>query len=367
MGITQHFLSVPRAAVLAVMVAAATSQAAGLAVPTVVVAGAATQAGFELDGVAQPLRQATVAAQTAGNVLALLVKAGDTVRAGQVLARIDEREAQAGLSRSDAAVSQAEAELRNARLQVERLRELRAKGFVSQSALDMAETQLQAAQAGVQQAQGARSQAALAKGFATLSAPFDGVVQATHLEAGDLASPGRPVLTLHAPGALRAVVQVPASRAALARQAGMPRVQLPDGRWVLPVRKTELPITDPVAQTVEWRLDLAADVAAQLSPGQSLRVRFEGVAPANAQPVRSAPLLPASAILRRGELTAVYVAQGGQFVLRAVRTGASLPGGVEVLAGLKPQEQVAVDAVRAGLAGANPAAAVTTPAPAASR
>lgn len=322
-------------------------------VPTVTVGSIPAGAGFELDGTVEALRQATVAAQVAGNVTQLAVKAGDKVRAGQLLARIDARSTSAGLLQSDAAVAQAEAQLQNARLNAQRQRELRQQGFVSQSVVDQADTSLKAAQAALDQARGARSQAALARGFADVTAPFDGVVQATLVDTGDLAAAGVGVVTLYAPGALRAVVQVPASRAALARAATHPEVRLPDGQWVSPVRRTELPATDPVAQTVEWRLDLPGGTA--LSPGQSLRVRFD--APASAA-VPSVLSVPAAAVLRRGELEAVYVARQGQFVLRSVRLGTPGPGQqVPVLAGLKAGEQVAADAVQAGLTGATPAGA----------
>jgi RND family efflux transporter MFP subunit len=320
-------------------------------VPVVAVQALPTAGGFEIDGSLQPLRQSTVAAQVSGNVLQLAVKAGDRVKAGQLIARIDERDAQAGLARSEAGVTQADAEMRNARLQAERTRELRNQGFVSQSALDVAETQLKAAQAGLQQAQAGRTQASLARGFSTVSAPFDAVVQATHVEAGDLATAGRPLVTLYAPGPVRAVVQVPASRSATARAATAVEVQLPDGRWVAPVARNELPTADVVSQTVEWRLDLSPALSAGLLPGQNVRVRFTGAAPAAASAGRL--VVPASAVLRRGELTAVYVAQGPGFVLKAVRLGADRgAAGIEVLAGLKAGERVALDPVRAGLAGA---------------
>ncbi|MCU7369374.1 biotin/lipoyl-binding protein [Paucibacter sp. O1-1] len=104
----------------------------------------------------------TLAAQVGGNVVALQVKAGDRVKAGQPVARVDERELQAGVLRSEAGVAQAEAEWRNARLAAERARELRGHGFVSQAALDQADTALKAAQAGLAQAQAGRTQASLA-------------------------------------------------------------------------------------------------------------------------------------------------------------------------------------------------------------
>ena len=348
-------LAIGAAATLAaaLLVAGAARAAEPPKVPTAAVEGAGATAGFELEGSLQAVQQSTVAAQVPGNVLVLAVKAGDRVRSGQLLARIDDREAQAGLAQRDAAIAQVDAELRNARIAAERARELRGQGFVSQAAVDAAETQLKATQAALAQAQAARSLAALARGHATVTAPFDAVVLATHLEAGDLAAPGRPIATLYAPGRLRAVVQLPASRSAAARAAEQVEVQLPDGRLVAPAARTELPGADPVAQTVEWRFALADAVAAStaLVPGQAVRVRFSGTATATPTPRLS---VPAAAVLRRGELSAVYAVQDAQFVLKPVRLGAAQGERIEVLAGLKAGERVALDPVRAGLAGATP-------------
>jgi RND family efflux transporter MFP subunit len=313
--------------------------------------------GFEIDGTLQPLRQATVAAQVGGNVLQLAVKAGDRVKAGQLIARIDERDTAAGLQRGDAALAQAQAEAANARTNAQRTRDLRAQGFVSQAALDVADTQAKAAQAGVQQAQAGRAQAVLARGFAAVTAPFDAVVLATHLDAGDLATPGRAIATLYAPGALRAVVQVGVSRADQARAAPRIDVDLPSGKRVLPVRRTELATADPVSQTIEWRLDLPPGTTEGAMPGQVVRVQFSSATPATAADAAGAPLtVPAAAVLRRGELTAVYVVQGEAYVLRAVRLGADRgAGGVVVLAGLQAGERIATDALKAGLVDARPA------------
>ena len=351
-----HSNTLPHLAALVAAVALAPLAARAADVPVLTVQRAGASAPVLIDGVIQPVRQATVAAQVPGNVLALAVKAGERVKAGQLLARIDERDTQAGLARGDAALAQAQAEARNAQVHLERTRELRRQGFVSQAALDVAETQWKAASAGVEQAQAGRSQAALARGFTAVTAPFDGVVLATHLDAGDLATPGRPVATVYAPGAMRAVVQVGVSRADAVRGAAAVTVELPDGRRLAPVRRTELATADPVSQTIEWRLDLPPELSAGVLPGQMVRVQFEVAASGAAAAREDAPLrVPAAAVLRRGELSAVYVAQADRFALRAVRLGADRGAqGIEVLAGLKAGEQVAADAVRAGLAGARP-------------
>jgi RND family efflux transporter MFP subunit len=310
--------------------------------------------GFELDGVIQPVKQSTVSAQAAGRIVMLAVKAGDRVRAGQLLATIDDREALVGVQRSQAQVAQSDAELRNAQANLERTRELQTKGFVSKAALDTAEVQFKSAQAGRDQAGAGARQSALSQGFTRVTSPYDGWVLQTHVDAGDLAVPGKPLMTVYAPLPLRAVVQVPATRAEMARAAGQVEVQLQNSQgktqWVSPVSRSALPSADPVSQTIEWRLELSTQAAQQLVPGQQTRVRFVG---GQAQRM----LLPASAVLQRGELTAVYVAGDKGFSLKAIRLGADHGAeGIEVLAGLVAGDRVALDPVRAGLAGAKPVA-----------
>jgi RND family efflux transporter MFP subunit len=333
---------------------AAQPDAPGPAVAVVKAAAQAVAVGLEFDGVVEPVKQSTVSAQAGGRIVQLAVVAGDRVRAGQLLATIDDRETQAGLQRSDAQVAQADADLRNAQANERRTRELQGKGFVSAAALDTAEATLKAAQAARDQAAAGRRQSALAQGFTRVTAPYDGWVRETLVQAGDLAVPGKPILTLYAPVPLRAVVHVPLSRGAAARAAADVEVRVPSGNgaatWVKPVAREVLPTADAVAQTIEWRLQLPATAAAQVAPGQQVRVRFAG-----SEAVRT--LVPAAAVLRRGELTAVYVASPqGAFVLKAVRLGADHgAAGVEVLAGLGSDDLVAVDPVRAGLAGARAA------------
>ncbi len=322
----------------------------GIAVPVVPAQVRSVGSGFELDGVIQPVKQSTVSAQAAGRIATLLVKAGDKVRAGQVLATIDDREAQTGVQRSQAQVAQAQAELRNAQANFDRTRDLQAKGFVSSAALDTADSQLKSASAGRDQASAGARQSALAQGFTRVTAPFDAWVLQTQAEAGDLAVPGKPLLTLYAPLPVRAVVQVPVSRSGVARAAGAVEVSLPTAgggaQWIRPVSIVTVPTADPVSQTIEWRLELPSEAARTLLPGEQVRVRFSG-GQANRM------LVPDSAVLRRGELTAVYVVSGKGFALKAVRLGAVHGAeGVEVLAGLTPGDRVALDPVKAGLAGA---------------
>jgi RND family efflux transporter MFP subunit len=340
--------------------AESTPAVAGPQVPVMALGAQAVGAGLTLDGNLQAVRQSVLSAQASGRIATLSVKAGDRVKAGHVLAVIDDRATQAGVAQAQAGLAQADANLTNAKAAYERARDLRAQGFLAQAAVDSALAQYKAAQAGTASARAGQTQASVAQGFTRLTAPWDGWVLATHVEAGALAMPGAPVLTVYAPQPIRAVVHVPASMQALALSAQKIEVQLPGtDKWVTPASRSSVPAADPVSQTVEWRLNLSEADGANLVPGRQTRVRFLG---GSAQADSQRLVVPATALLRRGELTGVYVVTNkgeGQpegFALRAVRTGATHGEGVEVLAGLKAGDRVALDPVRAGLSGAQPVA-----------
>ena len=332
---------------LAAMPLASTAQVAS--VPTAKVQSMGYAQTYALDGVIQPVRQSTVSAQAAGRIVALHVKAGDWVKAGQLLGVVDDREAAVGVQKSQAQMQQAEAEMQNAQANYERVHELQSKGFVSKAALDIAQTQLKAGQAGRDQAQASVRQSGLVQGYTRLTAPYEGWVLQTHVQPGDFALPGVPVVTLYASQPLRAVVQVPGSRTTGVQMAVQTEVLIEGGagdvRAIKPASRQAVPSADPVSQTTEWRFELSAKDSVNLVPGQQVRVRFS-----QAQPDGLTVLwLPASAVVRRGELTAVYVAVNGGFSLRAIRLGSKVNGSsLEVLAGVRAGDVVALDPVKAG-------------------
>jgi RND family efflux transporter MFP subunit len=319
-------------------------------VPTVTLSAGSQAGGFSLEGVVQPVNQTTVSAQANGRLLALKVRAGDFVKSGQLLATIDDREAVVGNERSQAQMLQAQAEFNNIQAQYKRTLELQQKGFVSKAALDTALTQLQAAQATKDQATASIKMSGLTQAYTRVTAPYDGWVLQTHLQAGDLAVAGTPVATVYAPQPLRVVVQMPGSRAGDARGAAQTLIEIDSMAQapvqIVPTARQIVPSTDAVSQTSEWRWDLGAKDAANLIPGQPVRVLFSGGATVSAS--GKSLMVPTQAIVRRGELTAVYVAQGKGFVLRAIRTGGQKTAeNQEVIAGLRVGDVIALDPVKA--------------------
>ena len=308
------------------------------------------------DAKVEPVREAVLAAQVAGAVVQLAVRAGDHVQAGQVLLRLDARAADQTAAAGDAQVQAARAMLEAATQDVNRQRQLFAKNYISQAGLEQAESQFKAtqAQANAQlaQASAARTQTT----FYVLRAPFSGIVSDVPVALGDLAMPGRPLVAMYDPTAMRVTASVPQSLAIYLAPSPLPRLELPGqpagAAAVQPVRMQVLPTVDPATHTMQIRLDLPSGLL-HVAPGQFARVWLTAaVASGKADATLT---VPASSIVRRAELTAIYVLDpAGRAVLRQIRLGRTLGDQVEVLSGLAPGERVASDPQAAARTTANP-------------
>jgi RND family efflux transporter MFP subunit len=320
--------------------AAGAAPAAELATAVVRSPGLGDSATF--DGVVEAVRQTVVSAQVSGAVVAIEVKAGDLVKTGQVLARIDARAAEQNVAASDAQVQSARATLDVATKEFERQKQLFERSYTSQAALERAEAQFKATQAQVS-AQLAQAGAARAQsGFFVVKAPYGGVVADVPVMLGDMAMPGRPLVTIYDPAVLRVTAAVPQTDLARVVPDQPIKIQFPglpsDRQWVAPTRVTLLPTADPATHTAQMRLDLPP-IAEQVTPGTFVRVWL---------PVQGAgsPRLyvPTKAIVRRAEMTGVYVVDpNGHPVLRQVRLGREVDDAIEILSGVSVGERVAVD------------------------
>ena len=125
---------------------------------------------YAADGVVEAVRQSTVAAQIAGRIVELRADVGDRVAKGQVLARIDEREAAQIVASSEAQIARASADLANAKASLDRNRKLLEKQYISQAAVDRAQAEHDAAAAALAAAK-AGAGAATAAREATRSSP----------------------------------------------------------------------------------------------------------------------------------------------------------------------------------------------------
>ena len=299
---------------------------------------------YSAEAVVEAVRQSTVAAQIAGRIVELRFDVGDYVKKGEVIVRIDERAVAQAAAASSAQVNEAQAALVNARSQYERSKQLVSQKFLSAAALDKAEADFKQAQARLTAMLAGAGQAATERSFATVVAPYSGIVSARHVELGEMATPGRPLMTGFDPSTLRVVATVAEQQVAAIQASGRARIEVPSIRqWLEAKSLTIIPSADPRTHTTRVRLDLPEDVRG-IYPGVFARAHFvSGREPRL--------LVPREAILRRSEVTAVYVLDPqGVPLLRQIRLGsASDEKAIEVLAGLKAGERVALEPVKAGM------------------
>jgi RND family efflux transporter MFP subunit len=301
-----------------------------------------------VEGVVEAVRQSALGAQVAGRIVALHVKAGDSVKAGQVLVQIDARAATHAEAASRSQLAEARANLVNAKARYERNQKLAGEKFISAAALDQSRAEYLAAEAQVAAAAANAEQSSTTRSFGTIVAPYDGFVASTVAELGDMATPGRTLVTVFDPRALRVTATVPEAVLARASLESPVRIDIPALRRSVTARRaTVVPVADIRTHTTQVRFDLPE--ATGLLPGQYARASLvTGRA--------RALTVPESAILRRSEVTAVYVLDAqGRAQLRQVRVGeATGDGRVEVLAGLDAGERVALEPLRAGIEASRP-------------
>jgi RND family efflux transporter MFP subunit len=274
-------------------------------------------------------------------VVAIKVRAGDAVKAGQLLVELDPRAAADQVRASEAQAAAAQAQLEAAKKDYERQQRLHAQKYISQAAMDQAESQYRASAA---QARATLAQAGIATTQATFSrlvAPYAGIVATVSVEQGDLASPGVALLTMYDPTELRVVATVPESFA----------LQLASGRPATVEARTAtgaarpidvgtvqlLPTADPTTHTRLVRIPLPP--ATGLAPGAFVRASLPITGDGGTR-----LSVPASAVVRRAGFDAVYVVDAaGRAQLRQVRVGRQQGSDIEVLAGVSAGDRVALD------------------------
>lgn len=320
---------------------------------------------FETGGVVRARTTATLVSRIVAEVREVTVRPGDRVRAGQIVIRLDGRDLQANEARARASAAAAEEAVRAATTARDgaraglalaeathrRIADLRAKNSATPHELDQAvsalrgaESQALGARSGIAQAEagaeaaraGLRAATVVAS-WAAITAPFDGVVTEKMVEPGNMASPGIPLMTIEDTRAFRLDVRLDESRASgidPAKPVGIVLDASPAS--VLQGRIAEMSrAAVPGSHAYLVKIDLPADE--RLRSGMFGRARFEG-------PGREAIVVPEAAVIRRGQLTSVFVVgSDNRARLRMVNTGETAGGHVEIAAGLDIGESIVLD------------------------
>lgn len=290
-------------------------------VRTQIVESKSRTATEDVVGTVRAKLRSVIEAKITGKIESLLVVPGQTVKAGQSLATIDAREIQARLDQATAVRQQAEGDLK-------RFTSLLEQKILAQSEYDTAQAKFRVADAAVREGE-------TLLGYAKVVAPFDGIITRKHADVGDLATPGRSLLEMEDPRALRLEADVP--------EAAVGRLTLGDK---LPVRVSGLssnlegvvseisPAADPGSRTFLVKCDLPP--VADMRTGQFGRVAI---------PVgeNSALRAPASAVIQRGQMELVFIVADSRAQLRIVKTGKRVGNEVELVSGVEAGEKIVVE------------------------
>jgi len=328
---------------LLLVAASASSQGTRLATTTAEIREIPRE--VRLDGVVEAVRQTTVAAQTQGQIEQILYDVDDFVEKDAVIVLLRDAEQSARLRRAEAELKEADARLREAQDEFGRTREIYAKKLVAKSELDRAEANLKSAQARLAAARAGLEQSREQHAYTRVRAPYSGVVTKRHVEVGEMAQPGQPLISGISLEELRVRVDVPQRLAPRIRQASVATISVSSGT-VRPIASSEItvfPYADSETNTFRARIELPPETRG-LFPGMYVKTRFRvGVEPVLA--------VPAESVVFRSEVTGVYVVdENGWPSLRQVRLGRSADELTVILAGIEEGEKVALDPIQAGLA-----------------
>jgi RND family efflux transporter MFP subunit len=294
---------------------------------------------------------AMVSAQVVGRIMQVLVHEGDSVRAGQTLAVLDDTairtsvaQAQAGVKAAQNQQTAAESDAKLAASTLERYRQLEAQKSVSPQEMDEVSGRAQAAAARLDavraQTDAAKAQENGARtmlGYTRLLAPFNGIVTARTADPGTLASPGVPLLQVDQAGALQLQATVDESAIGAIHKGMKIQVEVDGASSAkLPGTVQEIvPAADPTSHSFLVKIDLPS--SSLLHAGMYGSAEFSNG-------LRQAIVIPRSAVVQRGSLTCAYVLDSNSIAqLRYLTLGAVQGDFVEVLSGISSGEKL-VDA-----------------------
>jgi len=282
--------------------------------------------------VALPNRDAKIAALVPGRIQSVLVTEGSFVQAGQVVAELDSTSLRDQLVQAEAAVSQAKANIENARIAADRAEGLLQRGIAARKEVEDAKTQLSVDDAQLKQAEAAASAARTQMARSALRAPFAGIVVHRFLGVGEQVdgTSGQPVLEIADIGSLELLGSAPASRLSAIPKGTTFSFQTPSvPRAAFPAHIIDtLPAVDPATDNgaVRIRIDNAQHL---LKLGMFVSIEL---------PLKESPrdlVVPRQAVYpdENGE-PHVYRVKGDEAEFVPVQLGIQTKDSVQILSGV---------------------------------
>lgn len=286
----------------------------------------------EFAGTVQSSVTVQLSARLVAHVQEVAVHAGALVKKGDLLVRLDDGDIRARMKQAQSALTAAEASRDEAQKDFLRYQELFKNSIASRQQLEQAEARAKNTLAAVESARQQLMEVKENIGYTEIRTPFDAVVVEKFADPGDLASPGRVLLTLQDPSRLRLEAPISEQCARKIRIGDPATATVASAEAELQTMVSEIvPAVDPKSRAFLVRTNLPNH--ADIKPGMFGRLRFP-CAP------RKLLALPRTAVVSRGQLDFVFVVSEQKARLRLVRLGDELQDKVEILSGLTAGEIV---------------------------
>lgn len=293
-----------------------------------------------VSGKVEAVKSANISTRMMGYVDKIYVQVGEKVQNGQLLLSINNSDISAKLAQAEAGITEAKTAFANAGKDYQRYTALFNENSATQKELDDMAAHYNMAKARLEGAEQMRKEVQAQMGYANIRAPFAGVVTNKFINTGDMANPGMPLMEVENPGKYQVLAMVPESEILDIRADSEVEVLLKSLDKALKGKVTEVS-TSAKNTGGQYMVKVVLEESdANILSGMYANVRFP-----NKRKTMDAIMIPADAIVHRGQLTGIYtVSQSNTAVLRWLRLGRTYGDQVEVLSGLSPDEEYIVKA-----------------------
>lgn len=302
--------------------------------------------GLTVSGQVEASQTANISTRVMGYITRINVKVGDRVNKGQPLVTISNDDILAKRAQTDAMIAQAEAAFKSAQKDYDRFSALYKQQSASAKELDNITLQYQSAKAGLEAAKQQRNEVNAMLSYTNLTAPFSGSVTQRMMDAGSMANPGTPLLTIEQSGSYQVSASVPESEISLIKENTPVTINIDA------IHKSIKGTIAQIAQSSQSsggqymiKVNVPDNEKQGLFAGMYANVNIPVADTIKTTNTSEQVMVPISAIEYKDQLTGLYtIGSNHTALLRWVRLGRTIGNQVEVLSGLAANEQFIVSA-----------------------
>ena len=308
-----------------------------ISVKTLKVDGTQEANSFSVSGNIQPEKEANISTRMMGFITNIHVEAGDYVKKGKVLVEISSSDLKAKIAQVKANIHQAEVGVQNAKKDFDRITKLFEQSSVTQKELDDITTHYNMSKAGLEAARQMENEVSAQFAYTRIIAPFSGTINAKYVNAGEMANPGMPLLSLVKTDKFQAVAMVPENQIPYLKKGQKAKI------WIKSLKAEIGGTIDEIAMSskhtggqfiVKLNLDKHTN---KLYAGMFSTITFDSDKKGGEQSI----FIPAESLIAQGSLKGVYtVGSDNKAILRWLRIGRKSGDNYEVLSGLDSGDQL---------------------------